>query len=163
MKTPFKSKEKVEQIRKKIEYHRLKISFFNRKIKELEKNDSEYDGFLNSIGQPLGCSSITINYPSGITYNKFSQIWSTDTMNTTSIKYLNEDMEELGAEVIDDIFQSVLGNYYLITNGSQHIFLNRVIDFDDESNIGKWYNSMSKNFERGKKLERVLKDENKKE
>ena len=62
--------------------------------------------------------------------------------------------------IIDDVFQSVLGEYYVIDTNSKYIPISIIIEFEDhESKIYKWYDKMCLNFNREKKINRIIDDE----
>lgn len=153
---PFKSKDKVESIMSKISQHRHNIRVINSRIDEIEISKSG----------PVWCSTgqIFIGNGANLTYsNVSSPIWTTTTgshfkYETTDIEYIDSSNNKQKITIVDDVFQSVLGNYYL-TNGSSNVPLNRVVQIDSESNVGKWYDRMCKNFDRENKLNRIVKDE----
>ena len=158
LKVPFKSQKKVDDLLNKIDEHKVLISHFSDKIYRLKaKEDSSIlightwiSGTSNAVW--YGTGNISIGYSS-----PFGKI------ETTEIKYVDNENQIKTVEVMDDVFQSVLGNYYLTYIDGFRIPLTRVIYIDEESSVGKWFATMCKNFERGSKLERILKDEDNQE
>jgi len=144
----FKSKDKVESIMSKISLHRRNIRVINSRIEEIEISKQGADWSTTGIGTHFIYNSAT------------SPIWSQPHLKyeTTEIEYVDASNNMQKTIVMDDVFHSVLGNYYLST-GNSNIPLNRVISIDESSNVGKWYSRMQKNFERETKLNRIVKDE----
>lgn len=136
LKLPFKNKNKLDELLLKITNHKKNISLILDKIDELENKNNH-----NFLVCGFDISQQRKNY-----------------IETVVVNYMNSDNEVENINVIDDVFQSVLGNYYLVDVNGFHLSLNRVIGIDEESSVGRWYNSMCKDFERGSKLKRILKD-----
>ncbi len=176
---PFKNREKVESLLKKISVHKSNITIIDTAILHLTNSQLVQNGIISGsiwIGQGHNGSNINLSgtnsylwggtssiYINGGTssINGYSSYSSIDYMlKKTNICYLDLNNCKVTVEVIDDIFHSVLGNYYLNTITGSIISLNRVIEIDEDSTLGKWYQKMCKNFEREVKLNRVLKDGN---
>jgi hypothetical protein len=153
---PFKNKSKIDKILEKIEYHKKNITSIDDRIRELDSASwlNKYTYWLSGTSTAYG----TTGYNSVCIPNYGC---STPIISNANIevKFVNADSSVMLLEVQDDVFESVLGNYYLIDRYGGHIPLNRVIEIDEESNVGKWFIMMCKNFDRETKLKRVLKDD----
>jgi hypothetical protein len=168
LKTPFKKPEKVKSIMNKISQNKGMVTYLSNAIrqKEQEKNtDNTNHGLTGGLVWTTGGTAVWSTNSGTIAYSNAGPIgYSFNTkLEKTMVKYVDEYNEVKDVEVVDDIFQSVLGNYYLIYMDGVHLPLNRVIEFEEESNVGRWYERMRKNFERGSKLERILKDDDNEE
>jgi len=162
LKTPFKSKEKVDKILEQIGQHKLNILLIGGKISE-QTNTNWSFGYAGGgvIVTGSTTTTTTTNGTNGTTWNT-ALAWANNSPNEENIQveYIDLSNNVNTIYVIDDVIQSVFGEYYLISQ-QQHIPLKRVISIDENSNVGKWYSTMCKNFEREIKLKRVLKDETK--
>ncbi|NPV13053.1 MAG: hypothetical protein HPY57_14905 [Ignavibacteria bacterium] len=143
--TPFKNKEKFEKLKSKISIHSTNISNIDKRIDELKNSKKENFpyGSLFTIGGPITWTTTYVNQ----NYTK---------LKLTKIKYADCNNEVKEGEVLDDIFQSTLGNFYMTAENGSMVPLERIIEIDQESRSGKWYITMCKNLERNKKLKRVL-------
>lgn len=146
---PFKNKEKFDKLKESIKVHNSNITLIKKTIEEINKPKTNDWSFLSS-GSIL-CSNTTLsNWAPSPSFTK---------MELTKIKYADNYNEIQEGEVLDDIFQSILGDYYMQSPSGSIIPLKRIIEIDSSSRTGKWYETMCKNFERSEKLNRVLKDE----
>jgi len=167
LKVPFKNQKKVDDLLSKIDDHKVLISHFRDKIYKLKaKEESFFVGHTWISGSSnvvwSGTGNISVGYNSIINQQGIS-LPLDGKIETTEIKYVDNENQIKTVEVMDDVFQSVLGNYYLTYIDGYKIPLTRVIYIDEESSVGKWFATMCKNFERGSKLERILKDEDNQE
>ena len=128
MKVPFKDDEKVQLLVNMISENKKMVGYFENKIFGLDDSDS--------------VDSNTFHY------DRMSE--------TIEVTFVDEKNDLNSVVVVDDVFESVLGNYYLIYVNGVHLPLNRVITIEEDSKVGRWYKSMCKNFEREVKLKRVL-------
>ena len=150
--SPFKNKEKFNLLKEKISIHQQNKSLIKKRIEELTPpinfSTTLYGNFL--VGSTCSASWATSN-----------NYWRPHIkIEETNIKYANNTNEIVDGKVLDDIFQSVLGEYYMMDITGNIVPLKRIIDIDINSKTGKWYETMCKNFERSEKLKRVIKDEN---
>jgi len=101
-------------------------------------------------------------------------LWQTQAMSQSSydnilnrmviVKTISNDniLEYKNYIVIDDVFESYLGQLYLYTSNQSILYLNRVIeinelnDFDEESKLSKWFTKNNQNYIRGKKLNKII-------
>ena len=153
LKMPFKNKEKVDKILNKIDSHKSNIISINERISKLEvdkQNHTWISGYSNGIG--------TIIWGTANNYNSYGVSSPTIVVDLIHVKYIDNNNDIITIKVLDDVFESILGNYYLVMEEGVHVPLKRVIEIDEESNVGKWYSVMCKNFDRESKLKRVLKD-----
>ena len=163
MNTPFKNKKKVDEIFEKIKFHKDNLSVIKFKINELKYTPIDYSNCNIHYHTITGISSITMNsnWTSTPSYISYSPPQSSNIfLKYIDVGYVNEQNDVCNISVVDDIFQSVLGNYYLTTNTGQILSLNRVVEIDEDSTLAKWYENMRRNFEREVKLNRIVKDDN---
>lgn len=155
LRVPFKNKDKFEQLREKINVHISNIHIIENVIEsksvvseiDLSEVASHPDKSLSGLLCGVSNSNYIVLNTRGYTKLKTVRIKYADSCN-----YIRE------IEVTDDIFQSVLGNYYMIITDGSLLPLERIVEIESESKTGKWYTTMCKNFERNEKLKRVLKD-----
>lgn len=152
--SPFKNKEKFNLLKEKILIHQQNKSLILNRIEEITPKIIDNQSWSNS--------NILLGYKtnSTITTSTITSIPSYTKMELTKIKYADNYNEIQEGEVLDDIFQSILSDYYMQSPTGSIIPLKRIIDIDVNSKTGKWYETMCKNFERCEKLKRVTKDDN---
>jgi len=138
LKIPFKKPEKVEALVDNIKLYNYNIYLIDE---EINKNTFNVSG--------LYISSKTVS-------NKFNIVYS----EITIISILDGYNNNFTIKIIDDVFQSVLGEYYVIDIDSRYIPISKIVGFEDQdSKIYKWYDKMCLNFNREKKLNRIFDDE----
>lgn len=146
--TPFKSKEKFEKIKKRISYHSNNISIINELIGELKATfytpSAAEIAAGNDISNNVSAYNVVIKYSNELNVP----------LKTTFIKYINEYNDEITLEVIDDIFQSVLNNYYMIDKRGNIIPLEKIIEINEDSLSGKWYKEMLEKYIKTNKIKR---------
>jgi hypothetical protein len=146
LKIPFKDNKKVEQILSTINIHKQNI----KKINEYLSRDKIYDWTSGLTSYAMG-SSMGMGY----CQSPINDIWIKQSFIT--ITYYDD--QENACEVADDVFKSELNNYYLIRRNGLRIPLNLVIEIEKGSKLYDWYEKMSKNFIREKKINRINDDE----
>jgi len=157
LKLPFKNKEKVDSLIGKISIYRNNIVRIDRAIYDVKNPTPAIGGICSIInGSNLTWSSSTWS-SSNWTLTP-SQMQSTTFVNVINVKYMMDSTDIKDYMVIDDLFKSELGNYYLLMPDGTPLDLNRIIEIDIESKVGKWYDSMCQNFVRESKLKRISKD-----
>lgn len=150
---PFK-KEKINDILDKLDNNKTVLFKIKTKIiLKKEIND------LNDYSQNIITSNIHVlpQTTGNLSYLTNSNITLDINLKSTSVSYLDNSNNIMRFEVIDDIFQSILGNYYLVGLSGLHLPLTHVISAEKDSKIDKWFNMMSKKIERKEKLKRILK------
>jgi Txe/YoeB family toxin of Txe-Axe toxin-antitoxin module len=147
---PFKNKEKFDKLKESIQVHNSNINLIKKTIEEINKPKTRDWSFLSS-GSIL-CSNTVLS-------NWMTSTPSFTKMELTKIKYADNYNDIQEGEVLDDIFQSILGDYYMQSPSGSIIPLKRIIEIDLSSRTGKWYETMCKNFERETKLKRIVNDE----
>lgn len=153
--SPFKNKEKFNLLKEKISSHQQNKLLIRKKIEELTPPK---DIDLSSSSIYLGSSTLI---SASCNWSTTTNSWLPHTkIEEVNIKFANTTNEIVDGKVLDDIFQSVLGEYYMMDMTGNIVPLKRIIDIDINSKTGKWYETMCKNFERSEKLKRVIKDEN---
>ena len=159
LKVPFKDDKKSQQLLDKIRSHKdykemIKKELSKRELIKREQKSSEYDwstileAKMNPNVWAHSWHSINSSINQCNSINKFHQ-------KTVLIRYYDEyEKQTIKIEVIDDVFKSELGNYYLSSNDG-NIPLNNVIDIEKDSKLYKWYQEMYHNFNRERKLKRI--------
>lgn len=137
LKMPFKKPEKVEALVDNIKLYNHNIYLIDEEINKNEIINYEFiSGDIFSNTHNIGYSEITI------------------------ISILDGYNNNFPIKIIDDVFQSVLGEYYVIDINSRYIPISKIVGFEDQdSKIYKWYDKMCLNFNREKKLNRIIDDE----
>ena len=164
---PFKNKEKVHDLLDKVNIHTQNIKDIENRITELSYKTDEpindwYGGWsLSGSSNVLSGSGYVSTLNGGSTYNNY--IYNSRpqmSVKLITVNYISDNnVICISDDIIDDVFQSVLGEYYLhYVNGSL-LPLNRVIEIEPDSNVGIWFEKMCKNFERESKLKRVIKND----
>jgi len=149
LKVPFKNKEKFNKIKENISIHNENITEIRKIIYDLKNpiyNTSDLSGICLTDGTYI-ISNTTLHFNFNLLRTPI-----------TKVKYVDMYRNVLEGELIDDVFQSVTSDYYMMTTSGNVVSLNSILEIDPESKTGKWYEMMCKNFERNEKLKRVLKD-----
>jgi len=148
LKLPFKNKEKVDSLIEKIAIHKNNVTRIGRVI--YDKKTPLYNDGVAVWGHST-LTSGSWNVVAGHGYCQSSNI------NIIKVKYMKDSTDIKDYMVIDDIFKSELGNYYLMMPDGTPLDLNRIIEIDEDSNVGKWYGEMCQKFVREAKLKRISK------
>ena len=121
---PFKTKDKIDAILERITKHKNNLSVINYRIYEINNENSKNSMFPNY-------SSVLVNNSYSANTNFITPNWTQ--YHTKESKYieiekinakiLDKDLKINKIKVIDDVFQSVLGTYYLVTDNGEYILL----------------------------------------
>lgn len=161
LKVPFKDDKKTQQLLDKISSHKNYKDMIKKELREREqKFDQKSDYNWSTLIDHSGFS--WIQNPSTIQNFYQQQISGYPVYKTNihqkiiTVTYYDEcEKQSFQIEVIDDVFKSELGNYYLSSLSNGNISLNNVIDIEENSNLYKWYQEMCKKFNREQKLNRI--------
>jgi hypothetical protein len=160
LKVPFKDDKKTQQLLDKISSHKSYRDIIKSELRKREQESSYIDQFdwsniLNSNGiWSQSASNGNVTWYQNITKNNIHQ-------KMITVTYYDEyEKQSFQIEVIDDVFKSELGNYYLSSLSNGNISLNNVIDIEENSNLYKWYQGMYQKFNRTQKLNRIDNDDN---
>ena len=161
LKVPFKDDKKTQQLLDKISYHKSYRDIIKSELRKREQESYYIDQFnwstiLTNVkldpnlwysNNPTWSHSC-INQLADITKNNIHQ-------KMITVTYYDEyEKQSIRINVLDDVFKSELGNYYLISN-NENIPLSNVIDIEKNSNLYKWYQVMYQKFNRTQKLNRI--------
>lgn len=161
LRVPFKDDKKIQQLLDKISSHKSYRNIIKSELRKREQESSYIEQFnwstiLNSNVKldPYVWYSNMNNNPSYINQLS-SNIKNNIYQKMITVTYYDEyEKQSIQIDVLDDVFKSELGNYYLISNNG-NIPLNNVIDIEKDSNLYKWYQGMYQKFNREQKLNRI--------
>jgi hypothetical protein len=166
LKVPFKDDKKTQQLLDKISSHKSYKDMIKKELREREqKKSSEYiwtDIFNIKLDPKLYNNTLWYNNTPSWSQNYINQLSNISNITKNNIHqkmitvtyYDDCEKQSIQIEVLDDVFKSELGNYYLTSNDG-NIPLNNVIGIEEDSKLYKWYQEMCKKFNREQKLNRI--------